>query len=124
MNTTRYEYLTQTATTHKPPLHANRLYTQINQGDNGASGFEVTPGITSALPTLSGIIKVGVEDKIQQVFFSTIALMDAVLVATRRAKMPRSVVAPLFDPVVAILIEKLADGNARIREGITTHFTT
>ena len=86
-----------------------------NQGDNG--GIEVTPGITNALPTLSQICKVGVEDKIQQVFFSTIALMDAVLFASRRAKMPRSVVAPLFDPVVTILIEKLADGNARIREG-------
>ena len=43
--------------------------------------------------------------------------MDAVLASTRRAKLPRSIVAPLFDPVVTILIEKLADGNARIREG-------
>jgi len=51
------------------------------------------------------------------VFFSTIALMDAVLASTRRAKLPRSTVAPMMDPVVSILIEKLADGNARIREG-------
>ena len=29
----------------------------------------------------------------------------------------RSVVAPLLDPVIAILIEKLSDGNVRIREG-------
>ena len=85
------------------------------EGDEG--GFETTPGITNCLPVLAGICKVGVEDKIQQVFFSTIALMDAILASTRRVKLPRSVVAPMFDPVVTILIEKLADGNARIREG-------
>ena len=34
-----------------------------------------------------------------------------------RAKMPRSTVAPLLDSTVSCLVEKLADGNARIREG-------
>jgi centrosomal protein CEP104 len=79
--------------------------------------FESEPGIFACLAVLSAIVRVGVEDKIQQVLFSAISFMDAILAATRRAKLPRSVVAPLMDPVVAILIEKLSDGNARIREG-------
>ncbi len=32
-------------------------------------------------------------------------------------KIQRAAVTPLFDPVIALLIEKLADGNGRVREG-------
>lgn len=34
-----------------------------------------------------------------------------------RAKISRATAAPLVDPILNILIEKLSDGNARIREG-------
>jgi len=79
--------------------------------------LEHEPGITACIPALSTIIRVGVEDKIQQVLFNAIALLEDVLAATRRAKIPRSVLAPLMDPITADLLEKLSDGNARIREG-------
>lgn len=34
-----------------------------------------------------------------------------------REKLPKSTVVPLFDPVIFVLVDKLADGNARIRDG-------
>jgi len=79
--------------------------------------YEDTPGISTAINSLATVVRVGVEDKIQQVLFNAVALLDDVLGATRRAKMGRSVLAPLLDPITADLVEKLADGNARIREG-------
>ena len=39
--------------------------------------------------TVSAIIRVAAEDKIQQVLFAAIGLMDSILTATRRAKLPR-----------------------------------
>lgn len=78
--------------------------------------LEREPGITSCIAALSTIVRVGVEDKIQQVLVSAIALLEDVLSATRRAKIPRSVLAPLMDPITADLLEKLSDGNARIRD--------
>lgn len=78
---------------------------------------EFAQDIQGSLQGLCGVIRTGVEDKIQQVLFSTVSLMEDVLKETRRAKLSRSVVAPLFDPVIFQLIEKLADGNQRLREG-------
>ena len=37
----------------------------------------------------TAIIRAGSEDKIQQVLFTTCALLDSILAATRRAKLPR-----------------------------------
>ena len=79
--------------------------------------YEDMPGITNAINALATIVRVGVEDKIQQVLFNAVALLDDVLAASRRAKMGRSVLAPLLDPITADLVEKLSDVNARIREG-------
>ena len=84
---------------------------------NLEADYEETPGITTCINALATVIKVGVEDKIQQVLFNAVALMDDVLGASRRAKMGRSVLAPILDPITANLVDKLADGNARIREG-------
>jgi len=81
------------------------------------SDFDRDPGITSCITALATIVRIGVEDKIQQVLFNTVALLEDLLVLTRKAKMNRSVLAPLLDPVTSDLIEKLSDGNARIREG-------
>ena len=79
--------------------------------------FENDPGITSCIPALSTIVRVGVEDKIQQVLFNAVALLDDMLAGSRRAKIGRSTIAPALDPVTANLIEKLSDGKERIREG-------
>jgi centrosomal protein CEP104 len=84
---------------------------------NLESDYEETPGITSCINALATVIRVGVEDKIQQVLFNAVALLDDVLGCTRRAKMGRSVLAPILDPITADLVDKLSDGNARIREG-------
>jgi tellurite resistance-related uncharacterized protein len=45
--------------------------------------FESEPGIFACLAVLSAIVRVSVEDKIQQVLFSAIGFMDAILAATR-----------------------------------------
>lgn len=79
--------------------------------------FENDPGITSCIPALATIVRVGVEDKIQQVLFNAVALLDDMLAGSRRAKIGRSVIAPALDPVTANLVEKLSDGKERIREG-------
>jgi centrosomal protein CEP104 len=81
------------------------------------SEYENTPGITQSIQALATIVRLGVEDKIQQVLYASVTLLDDILSATRRAKMGRSVIAPVLDPVTANLVEKLSDGNARIREG-------
>mgnify|MGYP006077091709 CR=1 FL=1 len=81
------------------------------------SEYEDTPGISSCLQALATVIRVGAEDKIQQVLFNAVALLDDLLRVTRSAKIGRSVLAPLLDPITANLVEKLADGNGRIREG-------
>lgn len=41
------------------------------------------PGLTSTLPALCQILRVGVEDKIQQVLFATISLLEDILKASR-----------------------------------------
>jgi centrosomal protein CEP104 len=79
--------------------------------------FEEEPGIANCLSTFAAIIRVGCEDKIQQVLFNSVQLLEDVLASTRRAKLSQKIVAPLMDPILTNLIEKLADGNARLREG-------
>jgi len=75
------------------------------------------PGLGAHLSALSNIIKLGVEDKIQQVLFGAIALTDQVLKSLKSTKVPKATVVPLFDPIISQLIEKLADGNGRLRDG-------
>ena len=43
-----------------------------------------SPGLSSCLPQLCNVVKIGVEDKIQQVFFSALTLMDDLLGAATR----------------------------------------
>jgi len=45
--------------------------------------LERDPGINACIPALATIVRVGVEDKIQQVMFNSIALLEDVLAATR-----------------------------------------
>lgn len=81
------------------------------------SDYEDTPGITQSIQALATIVRIGVEDKIQQVLTGSVTMLNDILAATRRAKMGRSVIAPILDPVTANLVEKLSDGNPRVREG-------
>lgn len=73
--------------------------------------------IGQSLNALSVVLKVGFEDKIQQVFFNSLTLLENVLRATRHAKTAKGTMIPLFDPILSQLIEKMADSNARLREG-------
>ena len=42
------------------------------------------PGIAACLPAIAQIIRVGVDDKIQQVLYGSVALLEAVLAATKK----------------------------------------
>lgn len=78
--------------------------------------YEGEPGLQSCMPSLISAVKIGVDDRIQQVFFGAISLLENVLESARRAKIGKATMAPLADPIVVNLVEKLADGNSRIRE--------
>ena len=75
------------------------------------------PGLAQSLPARAAVIKLGAEDKIQQVLFGAVQLMDGVLKDAHGARLARSTVGPLFDPVTIQLVDKLNDGNQRLREG-------
>ena len=55
--------------------------------------YENEPGITSCIPALSTIVRVGVEDKIEKVLLNAVALLDDMLAASRRAKVGRGTIA-------------------------------
>lgn len=74
-------------------------------------------GIQACIAPLLAIVKIGIEDKMQQVFFSAMSLLEAILIAAKRQKVTKSVVAPLAEPIINALIEKMNDVNARIRDG-------
>ncbi|CAB1118634.1 unnamed protein product [Ectocarpus sp. CCAP 1310/34] len=80
--------------------------------------LEEDPGINSALTELCQILRVGFEDKIAQVFLTTLDLLEAVLMSVGACKEARHnhVVAAL-EPTVATLLKKQGDGQARLRDG-------
>eukprot|EP01032_Pedospumella_encystans_P013581 gene13581-15628_t len=73
--------------------------------------------LNGALNGVVGVIKVGVDDKNQQVLNAAVSVMDELFLLAKSLKIQRAAVTPLFDPVIALLIEKLADGNGRVRDG-------
>jgi hypothetical protein len=82
----------------------------------GEGAFD-SSGLAQTLPALAAIVKLGVEDKIQQVLFGAVQLMEGVLKDAHSARLTRPTVGPLFDPVTIQLVDKLNDGNQRLREG-------
>eukprot|EP00903_Cladosiphon_okamuranus_P013509 g12582.t1 len=80
--------------------------------------LEEEPGINSALTELCQVLRVGFEDKIAQVFLTTLDLLDAALLSIGACKEARHnhVVAAL-EPTVATLLKKQGDGQARLRDG-------
>ncbi|CAM9307168.1 unnamed protein product [Laminaria digitata] len=80
--------------------------------------MEDDPGINSALAEICQVLRVGFEDKIAQVFLTTLDFLDSVLVSVGACKEARHnhVVAAL-EPTVATLLNKLGDGQARLRDG-------
>jgi centrosomal protein CEP104 len=69
------------------------------------------------LSAICGVLRIGAEDKIQQVLFNSLNLMEQFLDILKRERLPRSTTSPAFDGVVGQLIEKLSDSNSRLREG-------
>mmetsp|Transcript_24759 Transcript_24759/g.41875 ORF Transcript_24759/g.41875 Transcript_24759/m.41875 type:complete len:844 (+) Transcript_24759:164-2695(+) len=79
------------------------------------------PGISVCIPTISAIIKVGISDKIVQVFAISLQLLDDALEALLKGEnITKGLVVPAMDPIVVQLIEKLNDGAARIRDSSRT----
>eukprot|EP00981_Chlorochromonas_danica_P010681 scaffold3335_cov234-Ochromonas_danica.AAC.7 len=73
--------------------------------------------LSSALPALAAVLKVGAEDKMQQVVFSWLNLLEAVLKFAKQLKLAKAAMAPAFEAVIVQFADKLADGNARLRDG-------
>jgi len=71
----------------------------------------------NVITPLGAILKVGMEDKIQQVLFNSINLLEQVLKSAKQARLPRSTVTTALEHVLSQSVERLADGNARLREG-------
>ena len=79
--------------------------------------FEQDPGLNDSVKGVAGVIRVGMEDKFQQVFYASLSLLDELLIVLRTVKVSRATFMPLADPMIAALIEKLSDGGERIRKG-------
>jgi centrosomal protein CEP104 len=78
--------------------------------------FATTPGLNDCVKGVAGIVRIGADDKFAGVFFESVNLLDDLLGIVRNVKIPRSTFAPLADPIVVNLIEKLSDGGERIRK--------
>lgn len=82
------------------------------------SNFFDQVGFDTCMSELATIIRLGIDDKFQQVLFKAVALLGDILkIMSKTGKLPRSVIVPFIDPIVTILVEKLSDGNHRFREG-------
>ena len=73
--------------------------------------------IETIIAEIATLVRLGCDDKAQQVLFKAVGLLGDVLGQLRGAHLPRSVLVPFLEPIAAILVEKLADGNHRFREG-------
>lgn len=78
--------------------------------------LEKDPGMHNAAIPLAAIIKEGVGDKIAQVMTMSVTLLEEFLVLVKKAKLARAVISPTMEESISILAEKMADGNARVRE--------
>ena len=85
------------------------------------AGNEKDPAgvLTSILSAVVAICRTGVDDKNSQVNFGAFDLLDEIIAHMNACKIPRTVALNAFDGVtfLQLLIEKLADGNQRVREG-------
>eukprot|EP01035_Chromulina_nebulosa_P021465 gene21465-27803_t len=86
-----------------------------------SSKYDKTPGIHEAFPALASISKVSVDDKMQAVFLNGITVLEEILSAAKRAKLSKTVAGPLLEPVLSVLIEKLADTNVRIQNDVVSN---
>lgn len=75
------------------------------------------PGLPQCVAALSAIIRVGVSDKIVQVFTVSLHLLDDFLEKlASESHIQKSAVVHAMEPIVALLVEKLNDGASRIRD--------
>lgn len=72
----------------------------------------------SLLPVFCTILKLGSEDKTQQVSATTFSLLSLVLLSIKKysVSMSKQNLTTIFDPILIQLVLKLADGNQRLRE--------
>ena len=56
----------------------------LNKTQMLLGSFIDNPGLTAALTGLMSCVRVGVDDKMQQVVFSALSLLEAVLMAAKR----------------------------------------
>lgn len=66
--------------------------------------FSDSPGIDGCLGVMAAVIKVGIEDKIQQVLFSSLALLESTLKFMRRYSAPRSTATVATMDIIIIYI--------------------
>lgn len=78
--------------------------------------FTSSPGLNDCVKGIAGIVRIGADDKFAGVFFESVNLLDDLLGIARNVSMSRSAFAPLAEPIVVNLIEKLSDGGERIRK--------
>jgi hypothetical protein len=79
---------------------------------------EYQPGDANTyLVPICSILKLAVEDKMQQVLFSSLSLLEQFLFMCKKERLSKTVTMPAFDAMIIVLLDKLADGNARLREG-------
>eukprot|EP00607_Mallomonas_marina_P010727 CAMPEP_0182422692 /NCGR_PEP_ID=MMETSP1167-20130531/8449_1 /TAXON_ID=2988 /ORGANISM="Mallomonas Sp, Strain CCMP3275" /LENGTH=781 /DNA_ID=CAMNT_0024600975 /DNA_START=504 /DNA_END=2846 /DNA_ORIENTATION=+ len=78
--------------------------------------FSKNPGMSRALEALATVNRELFEDKIAQVIEENVITLEAVLKAVAKDKKAKTVASHHFEKVAKILIEKLADGNARVRD--------
>ncbi|KAM3573336.1 hypothetical protein VYU27_004695 [Nannochloropsis oceanica] len=85
----------------------------VEGGQGGREGgFDIKEGLSA----VADVLTIAVEDKMTQVLMSVLALLPAFLAAAQATKLKRSVVGPLIEPVIASLVNRLGDGQQRVRD--------
>jgi centrosomal protein CEP104 len=84
--------------------------------EGGLEGFGGDGTAEKFLSPLGVIGKIGTEDKIAQVLFASLSYVKDLLEYAENAHISKNIMAPIVEPIMITLIEKLNDGGARIRE--------
>ena len=78
--------------------------------------LEGARGADALVAPLCQVLKLGVEDKIAQVYISTLDLLDDVATLFGEAHVSRKALCPPLEPTIATLAAKLGENHARVRE--------
>ena len=89
----------------------------------GSSDFGNGISLENHLPAIAGVIKFGAEDKIAHVFTESISLMECFLSECEKEGLRKPAVGPNMEGLISLLIIKLGDGQAKIRDTALTALT-